>query len=115
MFCAGAPDPVQGLICLLSSRSSMMVKSQVYTVLIGDHVVDLPSSILEQHIYIPCVLDIYPIHDTHSLAFWTQFLIKLTHFSVSLDLYHIIYSTYTERRSASETAIEFALLSFQLL
>ena len=51
MFCAGAPDPVQGLICLLASRSSIMIRSLVYTMLIGDHVVDLPSSILEQHIF----------------------------------------------------------------
>ena len=53
------PHPVQGLICLLASRSkikpnfkvfSMMIRSQVYTVLTGDHAVDLPSIILEQHI-----------------------------------------------------------------
>ena len=40
----------------------MMTRSLVYTVLIGDHVVDLPSSILEQHIFLP-VLDIYPFHN----------------------------------------------------
>ena len=46
MFCAGAPDPVQSLICLLASRSKakpnvkafLIIRSQVYTVLIGDHV-----------------------------------------------------------------------------
>ena len=53
MFCAGAPDPVQGLICLLESRSSMMIRSQVCIVLIGDHVVNLPSSIYIGAAYIP--------------------------------------------------------------
>ena len=47
MLCAGASDPVQGLICLLASRSSMMIRSWVYTMLIGDYVVDLSSRILE--------------------------------------------------------------------
>ena len=41
----------------------MTIRSQVYIVLIGDHVVDLPSSILEQHIFLR-VLDIYPLHNT---------------------------------------------------
>ena len=59
MFCAGAPDPAQGLICLLVSRSSMMIRSLVYAVLIGDHVVDLPLRILEQHTFLR-VLDRYP-------------------------------------------------------
>ena len=36
----------------------MMIRSQVYTVLIGDHVVDLPSSILEQDTFLR-VLDIH--------------------------------------------------------
>ena len=38
----------------------MMIRPYVYTVLIGDHVVDLPSSILEHHIFLR-VLDIYPV------------------------------------------------------
>ena len=39
----------------------MIIRSQVYIVLIGDHVVDLPcSSILEQHVFLR-VLDIYPL------------------------------------------------------
>ena len=83
----------------------MMIRSYVYTLLIGDHVVDLPSNILEQHIFL-CVLDIYPVitrkrpdplqiqcYKYRSLAFCAQFLVKLTHFSMSLDLYHIIYFT----------------------
>ena len=40
----------------------MMIRSLVYTVLIGDHVVDLPSSILEQHIFVR-VLDIYSLNN----------------------------------------------------
>ena len=36
--------------------------------LIGDHVVDLPSNIVEQHIFLRA-LDIYPLHNTHSLVF----------------------------------------------
>ena len=35
--------------------------------LIGDHVVDLPSSILEQHIFLR-VLDIYPFHNKFSVT-----------------------------------------------
>ena len=65
MFRAGAPDPVQALIYLLASRSKIKPNVNVfllsddevlglYTVLIGDHVVDLPSSILEQHIFLSC-------------------------------------------------------------
>ena len=36
--------------------------------LIDDHVIGLPSSILEQHIFLR-VLDIYPLQNTRSLAF----------------------------------------------
>ena len=72
MFCAGAPDRVgSNLFTCVTIQdktecqgfSSMMIRCQVYTMLIGDHVVDLSSSILEQHIF-RRVLDIYPCHNS---------------------------------------------------
>ena len=67
--------------------------------------VDLPLSILEQDTLFLRVLDMYhhisrkawPASNTvlqislTSLVFWTHFLMKLTHFGVSLDFHHIIF------------------------
>ena len=65
MFRACAPDPVQGLICFTcvtiqdktkcQGFSSVMIGSQVYTMLTGDHVVDLPLNIFVFWMYSPVI------------------------------------------------------------
>ena len=59
----------------------MMIRSKVYTVLIGDHVVDLPSSILEQHIVLRD-LDIYPRHNTQKAWPTSNSVLQISFFSI---------------------------------
>ena len=49
--------------------------------LIGDHVVDLPSSILEQHIFLR-VLDIYPRHNTQKALPTSNSVLQILFFSI---------------------------------
>ena len=48
--------------------------------LIGDHVVDLPSSILEQHIFFR-VLDIYRLHNTKKASPTSNSVLQISFFS----------------------------------
>ena len=59
----------------------MVIRSLVYTLLTGDHVVDLPSSILKQHIFLG-VLDIYPRHNTQKAWPTSNSVLQISFFSV---------------------------------
>ena len=55
--------------------------------LIGDHVVDLPSSILEQHIFLR-VLDIYPLHNTQKALLISNSVLQTSFFSILNAISH---------------------------